>query len=116
MSERYKAQRPNYGPSPWKKTINDLTEVSTVHGLRYVLKCTSHLVDRLFWAIIVIVAFSLSLYMSVQIYTNWQASPVVTTIGTNALPITDLDFPAITLCRYYSLVQLPMSSIVTTCI
>lgn len=88
-----------HNDSTLKKTISDLSEVTTVHGLRYALSCTSHLVDRLLWAVIVIGAFSLSLYMSVQIYLNWQASPVVTTIGTNALPITDLDFPAITLCR-----------------
>ena len=87
-------------PSPLAQTLAELSEVSTVHGLRYALSCKSRLVDRAFWAVIVIGAFALSIYMSVQIYLNWKASPVVTTIGTNALPITDLDFPAITLCRY----------------
>ena len=29
---------------------------------------------------------------------NWNEMPVVTTIGTTALPITELEVPSITLC------------------
>ena len=36
--------------------------------------------------------------MSSRLYINWKNDPVVTTIGNAFLPITMLDFPAITIC------------------
>ena len=86
------------GQSPFRKTIRDLAEVSTVHGLRYALNFQSHFLDRFLWTVTVVIAMGLGIYTSARLYLDWQNDPVTTTIGTVALPITDIDFPAITLC------------------
>ncbi len=88
----------------FRRTLSDLGEVSTVHGLRYSLvprkqKSTWWLdLDRLVWALIVVTATVLASYLSFETYSTWSETPVVTTIGSTALPITALDFPAVTLC------------------
>ena len=53
---------------------------------------------RLIWTGIVSAATILGVCMSIEMWFDWKASPVVTTIGTTALPIADLNFPAVTLC------------------
>lgn len=98
--------------SPFPKTVRDLSEVSTVHGLRYVLNEKACYLDRILWALICIIATGIGLYMSAQLWVHWQSNPVITTIATASLPITNLDFPAITLCSpgndIASLAKLPL--------
>jgi hypothetical protein len=40
----------------------------------------------------------LAIYSSTSIYLSWQADPVLTTFGSDILPIHDLNFPSIILC------------------
>ena len=82
------------------KTINELADVSTVHGLRYVLKTSSnkHAFDRIAWILIVVGATAIGIILSANTWIHWRDNPVVTTIGSASLPITSLDFPAVTIC------------------
>ncbi|TRY76922.1 hypothetical protein TCAL_10149, partial [Tigriopus californicus] len=97
---------------PFPKTVRDLSDVSTVHGLRYVLNGKACYLDRLLWTLICVTATGIGLFMSAQLWLHWQSNPVVTTIATASLPITNLDFPAITLCSpgndIESLTKLPL--------
>ena len=58
--------------SPFRKTLRDLAEVSTVHGLRYALNFQSHLLDRFLWTVTVVVAMGLGIYTSARLYLDWQ--------------------------------------------
>jgi hypothetical protein len=40
----------------------------------------------------------LSIYWSYYLYADWQEKPVLTTVTTTALPVTQVDFPAVTIC------------------
>jgi hypothetical protein len=40
----------------------------------------------------------LGAYWTAAIYNNWQNQPVVTTATTTAYPITDVEFPSVTIC------------------
>jgi hypothetical protein len=40
----------------------------------------------------------LGAYWTAAIYDNWQNKPVVTTATTTAYPITDIEFPSVTIC------------------
>ena len=40
----------------------------------------------------------LGAYWTASIYIGWQENPVVTTATTTALPVTEIDFPSVTIC------------------
>lgn len=40
----------------------------------------------------------LGAYWTASIYIGWQEHPVVTTATTTALPVTEIDFPSVTIC------------------
>ena len=52
--------------SAFNKTVTDLAEVTTVHGLRYALTTRSHFFDRVAWAFIVIGATLGEFYTVIQ--------------------------------------------------
>jgi len=41
---------------------------------------------------------SLGVYWSYYLYADWQEKPVLTTVTTTALPVTLVNFPAVTIC------------------
>ena len=40
----------------------------------------------------------LSIYWSYYLYADWQEKPVLTTVMTTALPVSQVAFPAVTVC------------------
>ncbi len=84
--------------SAFSKNLHEFADVATTHGVRYALAEDMHWFERSLWTCIVIVATFCAIYASASIFIAWQDSPVLTTIGTMSKDITDMDFPAITLC------------------
>lgn len=50
------------------------------------------------WSVIMIASTGLAVYSSTSIYLAWQEAPVLTTFGSDILPIHNLDFPSVILC------------------
>ena len=75
---------------------------TTVHGFRYIVE-GHDVVERTFWAIVIVSGFVLSGILIQQSFENWENTPVQTTIDTVSLPIEQLDFPSITVCNPDSL-------------
>ena len=46
-----------------------------------------------------------SVFQTCSLYSQWQKSPVITTLESIALPIKDIEFPAVTICPQGSLYQ-----------
>ena len=86
------------------RTSNRYAEQTTVHGLWYVAKA-NHGLEKFCWLAIVSVAVFFSVFQTCSLYTQWQNSPVITTLETIALPIKDIEFPAVTICPQGSLHQ-----------
>jgi len=40
----------------------------------------------------------LGTYWSWYMYADWQEKPVLTTVTTTALPVSEISFPAVTVC------------------
>ena len=81
-----------------KKGIEEYTNESTVHGLKYVFDRKIGLFDRLLWLVIVLCSMFMAIWMIGSSYSSWQQKMVITTLKTTAKPITDLDFPTVTIC------------------
>ena len=80
------------------KTAEEYSNHSTVHGISYIFYKQIGSFDRLLWTIIVVTAISLALYNITDSYLDWQKDRVTTTLKTTAMPITDIDFPSVTIC------------------
>ena len=80
------------------ESIADFASNSTTHGISYVFEKDVHYWSRLVWLFTVLGLFTLAIVMITSLYGNWKASPITTTIEDPAVPINEIDFPAITLC------------------
>ena len=92
-----------HGPEyPSRKSIKGhlkkFSSVTTAHGVTYLAEDGLHILERIFWLIVVCTAIVLMTFQTLTLYQQWQDDPVVTTLDTVALPIQELDFPAITIC------------------
>ena len=77
------------------ESLREFLESSTIHGLAHISSAPSNL-SKAFWFLIVVTGFSFAFCLINSSYTDWQASPIATSITTH--PISELDFPTITVC------------------
>ena len=76
------------------EVCREFLESSTIHGLVYISTSRRHV--RLLWLCVVVSGFIGAGVLIQQSFSSWADSPISTTIET--LPITDLDFPNVTVC------------------
>ena len=94
------------GLKPISNTSKEFASSTTAHGFAYIVENDRPVVDRLFWGIVVILAISFTIFQMTTLYNQWQDDPVITTLETAALPIENIDFPAITICPQGSINQI----------
>ena len=80
------------------ETAKEFSENSTVHGVWYILNPSSALTDRLVWFCLVCLSLSLAGYLSFTAYGDWQTSLVSTTLTDTTKQVSQLPFPAVTIC------------------
>ena len=80
------------------KNAEEYANRATVHGISYIFDRDLAKLDKALWLIIVLGALCLAVWMINTSYTSWQDNQVITTLKTTTKPITDLDFPAVTIC------------------
>ena len=81
-----------------QQTSKEYASVTTAHGLSYISNEKNSTGDRFLWILIVIIAILFTVFQMATLYTQWQSDPVITTLDTVALPIEEIEFPAITIC------------------
>ena len=75
--------------------LREFLESSTIHGISYISTAQTGL-GKAFWSLVVIISFLGAIYLIHDSYSDWQESPIATTISTH--PIAELDFPTVTVC------------------
>ena len=80
------------------KTLHEYSEISTVHGVWYVLSKSLPRSHRFLWALLVLIGLGLASYWSVASYNSWQEELTITTLKDAAMPVERLPFPAVTIC------------------
>ena len=79
-------------------TTKQYSSTTTIHGISYLAGDDVSGVERLLWTIVVLFAIVLTTFQVVTLYNDWQDQPVITTLDTAALPIEEIEFPAVTIC------------------
>ena len=80
------------------QTVKDYSEVCTVHGVGYIFARGQHALERLLWILVVVVGVVLATFFSIEAYLAWGDFPLITSVSTTALPISELAWPSVTLC------------------
>ena len=84
--------------SSLRKTAEDYSSSSSLHGVGYILQPGQPSSARLFWTLCVAVSLTLAAYWSAMAHKDWRDKPVITSLENSALPIEDVEHPAITIC------------------
>ena len=79
-------------------TTKEYSSASTIHGISYLSSDHISITGRILWAIIVHLAIISTTFQVVKLHNEWEDHPVVTTLDTIALPIEEIEFPAVTIC------------------
>ena len=80
------------------KNLEEFASRSSLHGLNYVFDRTVPPWDRKLWLLLFICMAALALSMVYTFYFDWQEKPVMTSLKSLSKPVTELEFPAITIC------------------
>ena len=80
------------------QTLVNYSEESSVHGVGYIFKKSLPLTDRIIWFFSVVLFLTFACYFVFTAYNQWQDSLTITSLENTAMDVTDLEFPAVTLC------------------
>ena len=69
-----------------------------MHGVGYLGDTSLARVDRLLWLLVICCSFLVSLNVILSSYDAWQGNMVLNTLKTTTKPVTDIEFPAVTIC------------------
>ena len=105
-----------------KDTTIEYTQACSLHGVQYIFESGRNLkASRVIWLGLAIAAAILGIVWSVEVgyfillanyqtsmsllfdisqqaYVDWQENPILTSLKTTGMPISNIDFPAITIC------------------
>ena len=70
---------------------------TTIHGISYLLQ-SRHGIETFVWFLVVVAAMMFTIFQTTTLYLDWQNEPVITNLDTIAMPIKDIEFPAVTIC------------------
>ena len=76
------------------RTSSQYAEQTTIHGFWYLAQ-SSHGLEKLLWLTVVSIAVFFSVFQTCSLYSQWQKSPVITTLESIALPIKNIEFPVV---------------------
>ena len=71
---------------------------ATPHGLFYIADDGRPHFERMIWIVITTLAILFTGMQTMRLYKDWKDDPVVTSLDTVALPIENIEFPAVTIC------------------
>ena len=80
------------------KSIFQYAQRSSIHGISYIWDCSLGFFDRFLWLILMIGLLVLAVLLTINSYFDWKGNQVITSLKTVAKPVTELNFPAITIC------------------
>lgn len=96
IKRRYsKYERPVY--ALWE-LFSDYSEISTIHGVRYMGEKKRHWTERLWWLIAVVSSIIVCSLLVYQTWLKWQRTPVIVTFSDSSTPVYEIPFPTVTIC------------------
>ncbi|KAK3912127.1 Pickpocket protein 28 [Frankliniella fusca] len=90
-------------PSPLmhavRQAVSEFSENTSIHGVRYIAEHGRRGVERLLWIVTEIVCGTGAAYMLMNVLTKFNENPTMTRVESYFHEVSDMPFPAITLCN-----------------
>ena len=80
------------------KTTGEYASQATIHGVGYAFNQELPNLDRILWILFCLSLGSLAVFWTYQSYDDWRQNRVITTLKNTAKPVTEVDFPMVTIC------------------
>ncbi|KAF4519267.1 hypothetical protein B566_EDAN002156 [Ephemera danica] len=78
--------------------LQEFGEATSLHGVHFITGQRGHLCERLCWTVAILVSAVLCCREITKLYIRWQDSPVITSFARHSTPVSDVPFPAVTIC------------------
>ena len=85
-------------PPSIRETLQSYASRSTFHGVSYIFAPDIPRVDQVVWAFFFCLFLVAAILSSISVFQEWQEKPVMSVLENIELPVTQLDFPAVTIC------------------
>ncbi|XP_065341967.1 pickpocket protein 28-like [Cloeon dipterum] len=72
---------------------------TSLHGVQYFGEPGRNIFERIFWLGAFVLAMVTAAFLIFDLYKTWDANPVIVSFSASSTPITDIPFPAITICN-----------------
>ena len=88
-------------PSTWESvraTAVEYSQISTTHGVYYIFDSKLGSLSRFMWTLMCTALLSIAIILILDAHKTWKSNPVITSVKTTGLPVSMLDYPAVTIC------------------
>lgn len=82
-----------------QRIFKQFCENTSIHGLKYLFEDGSRLIERCAWLLVFLSGICFSGYFCWQMWEKWKQSPVLTSVETQLYPLSNIFFPAVTVCN-----------------
>uniref|UniRef100_A0A336MEN0 CSON000424 protein n=1 Tax=Culicoides sonorensis TaxID=179676 RepID=A0A336MEN0_CULSO len=86
-----------HGKIDRRKIFNEFCDASTIHGLKYL--GTRPLYEKILWIVFFTISLTACGYQIKATWSKWDNNPVIVTFNENFVSITQIPFPAVTICK-----------------
>uniref|UniRef100_A0A336MJF3 CSON001992 protein n=1 Tax=Culicoides sonorensis TaxID=179676 RepID=A0A336MJF3_CULSO len=80
-----------------KKVFHEFCDSSTIHGLKYLGTRPTH--EKIWWIAVFSVSLCICGFQIKTIWNKWDQNPVIVSFNENLITISEINFPAVTICH-----------------
>ncbi|KAL1465493.1 hypothetical protein WDU94_005060 [Cyamophila willieti] len=78
--------------------IQDYTQHSSVHGVRYMSNKNAPFIERIFWLLVLVVCILFAYILNSRLWARYKAIPTVLAVQDTHVPLYLFPFPSVTIC------------------
>ncbi len=88
----------DYGDKLHNVTVKYLKETS-IHGLKYFGEENRHVLEKIFWLVTIVFAWTMAGYLIYKVMYKWQKAPVLVSFDSRQVAVYEIPFPSLTICN-----------------
>lgn len=81
-----------------KAYFSQYCDATSIHGIQYLGQPGRYIIEKIVWIAVILTVACLCLVLIHKTYDKWQTSPVIVTFSTTETSISEIPFPAVTIC------------------
>ncbi|XP_063243266.1 pickpocket protein 28-like [Bacillus rossius redtenbacheri] len=81
-----------------REYFQDYASNAAVDGIKYIGEEDRHLVEKLFWALVMLLSLGLCSQQIYNMWLKWTYAPVIVSFDERSTPVWEIPFPAVTIC------------------